>query len=386
MYGVTLNAEIDEEGVGRMCQANVLHYYAGGNTAKGFYDLFPSNLAGLQRIYILKGGPGTGKSHMMKKIAKVWGEKGYNLELIHCASDHQSLDGVIIRELKFGIVDGMEPHVIEPQAPGALEEYVNLGVAWDSTQLIKHRDDILRLQRDKKAAFQAAYKSFASGLAIHDDLEKIYINEMDFQKADELINRLIKQLFLQPKKSGEGIVRRRFLGATTPKGPNDFLPNITEGLSRRYFLKGRAGTGKSTALKKIAQTAKEYGFDLEIYHCGFDPESLDMVVVRELGWAVFDSTGPHEYFPEKDGDNIIDLYKHTVTPGTDEKYAPKIKEITKRYKTELKEGIGQLAHASKLHNQLEKIYIQAIDFHIVDRIYEQINEEIERLAAIVNNI
>ena len=34
-------------------------------------------------------------------------------------------------------------------------------------------------------------------------------------------------------------------------------------------------------------------FDVEIYHCGFDPHSLDMVIVREVGIAIFDSTSPH---------------------------------------------------------------------------------------------
>lgn len=95
--------------------ARILRYFAGGNTALGFYNLFESNLQGLQRIFILKGGPGTGKSSLMKAIGSEWAERGYDIELIHCSSDKDSIDAVIIPALSVGIVDGTAPHVIEPR-------------------------------------------------------------------------------------------------------------------------------------------------------------------------------------------------------------------------------------------------------------------------------
>ena len=58
----------------------IIRYFAGGNTARGFYSLFDSNIADLDRIFILKGGPGTGKSSLMKKIGTLDSEKGYNIE------------------------------------------------------------------------------------------------------------------------------------------------------------------------------------------------------------------------------------------------------------------------------------------------------------------
>ena len=71
-------------------------------------------------------------------------------------------------------------------------------------------------------------------------------------------------------------------------------------------------------LKQIAAAGELHGFDLEIYHCGFDPHSLDMIIIRELGLAIFDSTAPHEYFPSRDGDEIIDMYGLLIAEGTDE--------------------------------------------------------------------
>jgi hypothetical protein len=358
----------------------IRNYYAGGNTARGFHNLYQSNLDGLDRLFILKGGPGTGKSSMMKKIGEEWLGKGFDIELLHCSSDNNSIDGVIIRGLGVGIVDGTAPHVIEPKAPGAVEEYVNLGEAWDSDKLVGEKGNIVKLTGKITDSFQTAYSTFAEALRVHDEWEKIYINSMDFEKANQLAASLIDRFFGKIKLNKAADVRHRFLGAATPQGAVDFVPNLTEDLTKRYFIKGRAGSGKSTMLKKIAAAAEERGFDVEVYHCGFDPNSLDMVIVRELGFAIFDSTAPHEYFPNSDRDEIIDMYEELIAPGTDEIFAADIEEIAGRYKGKMQEAISYLAKAKSLHDDLEDIYVGAMDFEIVNRIQDKINAEIKRIA------
>ncbi|WP_138419531.1 PRK06851 family protein [Aquibacillus sediminis] len=357
-----------------------INYYAGGNTAKGFYDLLASNLQGLESVYIVNGGLGTETSTLMKKLAQTWQEKGYTIELIHSSSDNDSLDGVIIPKLKFAIVDGTAPYTIKPKAPGAVEHYVNLGTAWDTAVLAEHRDDIIEYQQQIDELFTTAHQSFKTGLEIHDYLEEIYIKEMDFEKANKLTNLLIDTIFIgEQSATGSAKTHHRFFGASTPEGVVDFIPNITEGLAKRYFIKGRAGTGKSTVLKKLANAAKERNFDIELYHCGFDPDSMDMLIVRELGVCIFDSTDPHEYFPNRHGDEIVDLYEQTVTPGTDEKYEQEIAEFTNRYKQRMKDGVAYLQEAKVYHDKVAEIYHDAMDEAVVDEIYEQLNEELLKL-------
>ena len=107
----------------------IINFYAGGNTARGFANLFESSLQGLERVYILKGGPGTGKSSLIQEIGDHLVKGGHDIWYIHCASDNAWLDGLVVPALKVGIVDGTAPHVIEPKLPGAVEQYVNLGEA-----------------------------------------------------------------------------------------------------------------------------------------------------------------------------------------------------------------------------------------------------------------
>lgn len=357
----------------------IKNFYACGNTARGFYNFFESVLTGLERVFILKGGPGTGKSSLMRKIGEEMIHKGFDIEFIHCSSDNNSLDGIIIPKLKAGIVDGTAPHVIEPKTPGAVEEYVNLGVAWNSKKLALHKTKIQSINQEISNKFQEAYNTFAEALKIHDEWEKIYINNMNFDEANKVADELIQLIFGTKTILKESKTSHRFLGAATPQGPVDYIPNLTEDISKRYFIKGRPGTGKSTLLKKLALTAKKRGFDVEIYHCGFDPNSLDMIILPELGIAVFDSTPPHEYFPSRGNDEIVNMYTRVIKQGTDEKYSAELLDITTRYSKKIKEAISYLAEAKALHDELEKIYVSAMDFNKVEQIRNDILHEINKL-------
>ncbi len=203
---------------------------------------------------------------------------------------------------------------------------------------------------------------------------------MDFAKANEFTKALIKQLFGEQKGSGGAKVAHRFLGAATPNGAHDFVQNLTDATPHRYFIKGRPGSGKSTLLKKLVTHAEMNGFDVEVYHCGFDPNSLDMVIVRELGFSIFDSTAPHEYFPSRPGDEIIDMYSELITPGTDEKYKEEIEEISGRYKAKMKEAISHLAKAKAYHDELEEFYRPAINFEKINKITEELKVRLFELA------
>ncbi|WP_368505748.1 PRK06851 family protein [Alkalihalophilus sp. As8PL] len=359
-------------------KGSIRNYYAGGNTAKGFYSLYDSAIDGLNRLFILKGGPGTGKSTLMKAIGQEMVDKGFDIEFLHCSSDTNSIDGVIVPKYGIGMVDGTAPHVIEPKAPGVVEEYVNLGVAWDTDKLMPHKEEILTLNTAISHAFHTAYDTFAASLRAHDDIEDIYISNMDFAKADQLATELINLFYGDDNLGKDANVKHRFLGAATPVGAVDHIQNLTADIQDRYFIKGRAGSGKSTILKKIAAAGEEKGFDVEVYHCGFDPNSLDMVIIREKSIAIFDSTAPHEYFPEREGDHIVDVYERCITPGTDELYAEEIARTTKSYKDKMKEAITYLANAKMLRDQLEAIYIKAMDFNKVDQIKEDILRELNQ--------
>ena len=127
--------------------ADTVSFFLGANTPYGFVSFFDElyNPYGDDRALIIKGGPGTGKSGIIKAIASVSEAKGYFTERIYCSSDPKSLDGVIVPELKLSASDGTSPHAVEPVFPGASEKIINTGDYWNDSELYSKREDIRRL-------------------------------------------------------------------------------------------------------------------------------------------------------------------------------------------------------------------------------------------------
>lgn len=87
-------------------------FFLGANTPDGFYSLFDSFLKEpqLRDVYVIKAGPGTGKSTFMKRIAAALTGKDLTIHYITCSSDPASLDGIYVPELGMAVVDGTSPH------------------------------------------------------------------------------------------------------------------------------------------------------------------------------------------------------------------------------------------------------------------------------------
>ena len=69
-----------------------IRYFLGANSPDGFYSLYDQMIDPVQarRIYILKGGPGCGKSTLMRRVAARAEELGQETEYIHCSGDPDS--------------------------------------------------------------------------------------------------------------------------------------------------------------------------------------------------------------------------------------------------------------------------------------------------------
>ncbi len=137
-------------------------FFAASNSARGFQNYFDEIFSPrfVDHLYIIKGGPGTGKSYFMKAVACRAAAAGYAVTEYACSSDPDSLDGLILRRHggpTIGFVDGTAPHTAEAVRPGVREELIDLGVFWDASVLLRDRDTITRRSAEKAAAYANAY-------------------------------------------------------------------------------------------------------------------------------------------------------------------------------------------------------------------------------------
>ncbi|MWV42357.1 hypothetical protein GRF59_01825 [Paenibacillus sp. HJL G12] len=337
----------------------VKHYFARGNTAEGLYTLYDSVLSGLDTVFVINGRSGSGTSELLGKLAEAWRDNVWTKHYIHETLDNERLEGIILEEARIGIVDG-NAWSADPVLDGTEIRIVDISEALRSEILEEAEAGTVEQEQEMAGLYKNAYESFLRTLRIHDEWEKFYIDNLDREAANRITSDFADE-YLIPVRSKGAKITRRFLGAATWQGAVDYVPNLTDSLRTRIFVKGRPGSGKSTMFKKLAKEAETRGIDTEIYHCGFDPNSLDMLIFPELSLAIFDSTAPHEHFPSREGDRILDVYELAIKEGTDEAFADEIAEIRARYTSFMKNSIALLSDVKRIRDEVWEEYDAAMD-------------------------
>ena len=168
-------------------------FFLAANSAQGFFSLFNELYIPDEgwKAYIIKGGPGTGKSGLMKRIAKAAEERGFEVERIICSSDPDSLDAIIIPEKKLCFADGTSPHVMEAKYPGAVEEIINIGQFWNGKILERNREHIITLTNCNKALHAKSARYVSACYQSTDDTYNISKSAVDYKKIDNFASRFI---------------------------------------------------------------------------------------------------------------------------------------------------------------------------------------------------
>ena len=85
-----------------------------------------------------------------------------------------------------------------------------------------------------------------------------------------------------------------FLGANSEEGFSSLYEQLLGGrFDDLLILKGGAGSGKSTFMRRTAAAMEERGLETVYIHCSGDPDSLDGVIFPAIGTAIVGGTAPH---------------------------------------------------------------------------------------------
>lgn len=352
--------------------------FPGGNTSKGFVSFY-EHITGNNpvRRFIIKGGPGVGKSTLMNKIAKQILEKGYDVEYHHCSSDNRSIDGVMIPAKGMGIMDGTAPHIVEPHVPGAIDEVVSLSECWDEHKLTKNRDEISDRIKRMSGYFNGAYSLLKEAKIAHDE-GRGYVRECLDKPAYNLVVRgLIKEVFagIHPRFERKPVERHLFASAITPDGLINHVDTLVRPGMKIYTLYGQPGAGVKDAVARLAQAALEWGLDCEQFHCPFEPDQLDMIIMPAINAAVMNVSEPFGYKLSSDSESRIVQrvnFDECIISEDLKKHEEVLADARERVSLLVKKAVSRLSKAKTIHDEIESYYIPAMDFEKVDKIAEAV--------------
>ena len=356
-------------------EAKTLRFFLGANSTQGFVSRFDqlADPTDDWRCYVIKGGPGTGKSSLMKKAAAQLKNSCAVVEEIHCSSDVDSLDGVIFPEQKLSIADGTPPHTIEPKFPGACENVVSLCDCWDKDFLFEKRREIVSLsQRISLCHKTAAGYLYAAGSLLA-DLRRAVSDAVDEEKVLRFAQSLAQREF--PRGSSRpGREAVRFLSAVTNKGPVLFNDTIEALAPRLYILDDSWGVASQLLLAQLRKLALEQGHNIISCYCPLFPLTrIDHLFLPEAGLGFVTRNKFHPV--DVPAFRVIHARRFTdMDKIASRKH--RISFLQKAARNMVEEASELIAQAKSLHDQLESFYVKAMNFPRVDAVASQAIREL----------
>lgn len=349
----------------------IQEYFLGGTSPEGFRSKFIGQIdrPGFY-TYILKGGPGTGKSTLMKKAAKRF--ENHELSLYRCSSDINSLDAVVVEDEGVIIVDGTAPHVFEASYPGVSQEIIDLGHFWNGNELKAHSETI-RYCFDENARYHKRVRSFIEALsALNTDIFCHARDCLDTLKLDAYADRLFKKLVKSTSRGRTGKIQFRQLSAFTTENYMT-LPMRKEYCS--YFLRDDFFAGSDRLLRILADKFTQSGYDVIVSECNmFRHTAFEHIIVPELD--LFFTSGSFFNGQKPDSESIINFLRFYDRERFDIK--KQRMNFNKKAVLELAdEAASSLNTALKIHDELERYYINAIDFGKLGEMTENLLDRIE---------
>lgn len=346
-------------------------YFVTANGYRGFRSYYSEvyKSDAFTRIFVLKGGPGTGKSRLMQEVAETAKKKGASVDFVYCSSDPASLDGVIaaLGDKRVAILDGTAPHTRCAPFPGVVDEIINLGEFWNPFQLLVDRDKIFELSKAKSAAFMLAYRYLSvAGTAMESGLATAR-EALDKKKLNAFLLRRLKKA----SKSTQSESRM-----------------IVDGIGMR-------GRVHFETMEKRAKTVfsigSRYGFDYLFF------DALREILKKsDFTYTLLESPRDRELFDgiyfEKDSvfllsDRLSKDKKPAVNPQrfffSDllQKKKGDIKRMLSTAEESENQAINAFKNAGESHFALEEIYISAMDFPKKEAFSRGICERISYLLS-----
>ena len=331
-----------------MDNKHCFNYFAASNSSEGFVNYFPQVFSreNCSRVYIIKGGPGTGKSRFMRDVAKEAESRGLAVKYYYCSSDADSLDGIIIDKMRVGLLDGTAPHVCEPTLVGAFEQIINLGDFWDEQLLAHGTDEIETLVTKKSQAYKRAYMLLAAYGKLLEAEDSILAPCINKKKLSGAVKRWLHKL-PESAEPTENIGLCRAVGMNgytkfdTYEEDASMLFTVSDSYHASYYF-----------MNELRARAKCRNMSVAFSCDPIMPSRIDALCICDAGIT---------FVVGADGEHKINI-KRFINENELKPHKEKLKKLeasVKNLELLISESFEEV---KKYHFQLEKIYMTAMDF------------------------
>lgn len=353
-----------------MDEKQKLDFLLGAVSPGGFTGYFDQVLAVKSgwRTLLIKAGPGCGKSTMMRRISDALVAAGETVELIHCSSDPDSLDGVICMGRKFCIVDATAPHTLEPRYPGASEEIVSLYDCLDRKKLHDAQSEVVELFTKCSTLQERAGRYITAAGSLLTDSMRIAAATANLPAAKAFAGHLALKYF--PKNGNGGDEQLRLLSANTADGVLFYADTVKKLANTVIVLQDEFGAVSKTMLRTLHDAALARGHNVITCYCPFAPwDKIEHLILPELSLAFV--TGNYFLSQPFEGARTIHCRRFCskeMLAG----YRSRLRWNRRAAEELLLQASALQKEAKANHDLLEKHYTGAADFAAIDRITEQV--------------
>ncbi len=329
--------------------------FAASNSAHGFHSYYSDCFddASIGRVFVIKGGPGTGKSRFMREVSKYAEALGWSAQMIYCSSDADSLDGVVLRKNGEAVafLDGTAPHVYEPKSPGVREELINLGAFWDASRLRGQGEEIRRLHEQKMTGYRAAYRYLSAYGAVYQNRREKILPYVRQNAVSDYARKLMQQI-----PNGNGFEVKTTLMRSVGMGGAVGFDTFASRAKKLYLIEDCKGCSEYF-MGELYRIAVEKRLRVRVSGNPILPEIIDGLFLSESGVAFVLWNGeppqiPHKRIAMRRFLKNAELRTVRETVNFDGRMLEAL----------LGEALEQMQTVRRAHFELEKIYASAMDF------------------------
>ncbi|MBQ7095368.1 MAG: hypothetical protein IJN80_02795 [Clostridia bacterium] len=331
--------------------------FCAANSGKGFFSYFNTLLNEKdQKIYYIKGGPGSGKSTLMKRIAAM----AEDAELILCSADPNSLDGVRLPKENAILIDATAPHSHEPKYLGVGGTIIDLGEGIIPQKLDKAK--IISLSEEKSQIYQECYRILESAKNLHEGVFLPIRKQADMKKIIAFGDKFLKQNALWEKREGDTLADKRFFSAISPDG-RITLSNLFSELGKNIVVLEDRFMQSHLLLDYIEKKLTSNGiYHINGYHPLFGDALLQHLIIPEVSLSIVSKDGifPLEISEESVAKTINTQSYINKTFLHDHKN--KLIFIKRLERELLNLACDKLMQARTIHMKIEAEYAKGCDF------------------------